>query len=188
MSEVGEAVSETVQQHAPESRMNSAVAALVAIAATFMAICNIKDGNIVQGMGQAQARSVDAWSYYQAKSGKEVLCRNTAALLRAVRAPADQISRTDTHADRYAGEKDAIKRDPEGYEKQYDALNVHDDQFDMTEACLSLSIALLGITALTRKRWLLVFASALMGIGCALGLSGFLGWSFHPGWLARLLG
>jgi len=44
-----------------------ALGAFVAVAATFMALCNVKDGNIVQAMAQAQANSVDAWAYYQAK-------------------------------------------------------------------------------------------------------------------------
>src|SRR5678816_3373904 len=41
------------------------------VSASFVALCNFKDGNIVQAMAQAQANSVDAWSYYQAKSTKE---------------------------------------------------------------------------------------------------------------------
>ena len=38
-----------------------------------MAIDNVKDGNIGQAMAQAQAKSVDAWSYYQAKGVKQNL-------------------------------------------------------------------------------------------------------------------
>src|SRR5882672_2108263 len=55
----------------PLSRINSAVAVCVAVSAAFVALCNVKDGNIVQAMAQAQANSVDAWSYYQAKSTKQ---------------------------------------------------------------------------------------------------------------------
>jgi len=40
----------------------------------------------------------------------------------------------------------------------YDRLNVHDDQFDMAEALMSIGIALFGVTALTQKRALLVTA------------------------------
>jgi hypothetical protein len=40
-------------------RFNSIIAVLVSIAATFMALGNVKDGNIVQGMSQAQANAVD---------------------------------------------------------------------------------------------------------------------------------
>ncbi len=50
--------------------LNSLVALSVAVAATFVALCNVKDGNIVQAMEQAQANGVDAWAYYQAKGTK----------------------------------------------------------------------------------------------------------------------
>ena len=44
---------------------------LVTLTGAFVVLCNVKDGNIVQAMAQAQANSVDAWSYYQAKSTKQ---------------------------------------------------------------------------------------------------------------------
>jgi len=67
MSEVEGAVKETIERQ-PEWPLNSWIAGLVAVVATFMAVGNIKDGNIVQAMQQSQAKSVDSWSYYQAKS------------------------------------------------------------------------------------------------------------------------
>src|SRR5881398_960821 len=70
MSDISDTINEAVER-ASDSRLNSIIAALVAIAATFMALCNVKDGNIVQGMAQAQANAIDQWSYYQAKGTKE---------------------------------------------------------------------------------------------------------------------
>jgi hypothetical protein len=64
----------------------------------------------------------------------------------------------------------------------------HDDQFDAAEACLSIAIALFGVTALTQKRWLLGLGIGFASLGLALGLSGFLGLNFHPNFLARILG
>src|SRR5436190_23933344 len=72
MSDISDTINEAVER-ASESRLNSIIAALVAIGATFMALCNVKDGNIVQAMAQAQANAVDQWSYYQAKGVKENL-------------------------------------------------------------------------------------------------------------------
>jgi hypothetical protein len=65
---------------------------------------------------------------------------------------------------------------------------VHDDQFDMAEAMLSVAIALFGVTALTQKKWLLAVDGLFAGFGTLLGFAGFLGWNLHPDWLARLLG
>ena len=88
---------------------------------------------------------------------------------------------------RYEKEKQQIKAQAEGLTAEYNSLNVHDDQFDMAEACFSVSIALYGITALTRRSWLLAIAGIFSLFGCVFGLAGFLNWSLHPDWLAKLL-
>src|SRR6266700_2508706 len=70
MSEVAEKLNEAVEK-AHESKLNTVIAMCVAVIATFMALCNVKASNIVQQMSQAQAHSVDQWSYYQSKSTKQ---------------------------------------------------------------------------------------------------------------------
>jgi len=188
MSEVEDAVSEVIEQ-GRDSRLNAAVAILVALTATFMALCNVKDGNIGQGMAQAQAKTVDTWSYYQAKSTKQNLAEATVDQLKAMMLiatpearPTIQKSIDDFAARvvRYEKEKNEIKAQAEQYQKAYDELNFRDDQFDMSDAALSVSIALFGITALTRKRWLLGIAIAFMIYGVFFGVAGFAGWNVHP--------
>src|SRR5437763_15743132 len=84
MSDISDTINEAVER-ASESRLNSIIAALVAVAAAFMALCNVKDGNIVQAMAQAQANAVDQWSYYQAKGMKLNLAESTLDELRLQR-------------------------------------------------------------------------------------------------------
>ena len=76
-----------------ESRLDGWVALSVAVVATFMALCNIKDGNIVQGMAQAQAHAVSKWSQYQSKSTKQNLAESSADSLDALKltAPASAL-------------------------------------------------------------------------------------------------
>jgi hypothetical protein len=196
MADVSDTINEALE-HASESRLNSIIALLVAITATFMALCNVKDGNIVQGMQQAQANAVDQWSYYQAKGMKQNLAEATldelqlqrAMLTDAKFAPMldEKIVAYQKQVKKYEKEKTDIRKQAEGDQKQYDALNFHDDQFDMSEACLSVAIALFGVTALTKKRWLLVVASAFMFFGVLFGLAGFFAWTIHPDFLAKFL-
>ena len=87
----------------------------------------------------------------------------------------------------YDAEKLKIKQAAEDFQRDYDKLNFRDDQFDMAEAGLSLSIALLGVTALTQKRWLLAVAVIFGALGLVLGVSGFLGYNVHPNFIAKLL-
>jgi len=201
MSEIADTVSEAVDPAEPssESRLNTVVAALVAVLATALALGNVKDGNIVQAMQQAQASRVDAWAYYQAKSTKGHLAESVLDQLQLqkelnpgaspeLRALLDKkIAFYQGEVAKYEKQKEEIRKQAEGYEKEYDRLNVHDDQFDMSEAGLSIAIALLGISALTRKWWLLGIAVVFAIFGVLLELAGFLGWAFHPDLVAKWL-
>ena len=196
MPDVSETINEAVER-ASDSRLNSAIALLVSIAATFMALCNVKDGNIVQGMAQAQANAVDQWSYYQAKGTKQNLAEATLDQLQLQRAMLadpkfaalldEKIAIYQKQVKKYEKEKADIRANAEGQQKEYDRLNLHDDQFDMSDACLSVAIALFGVTALTKKRWLLAVACVFMFFGLLFGLAGFFAWSIHPDFLAKFL-
>ena len=200
MSDLSDTVSEAIEksQDASHDNLNSLVAVSVAVVATFIALCNVKDGNIVQAMQQAQANSVDAWSYFQAKGTKLNIAESardalitqreiSGTLTPEARALVDKkLADYDAKIALYEKEKADIKKSAEGFQQEYDRLNVHDDQFDMAEALTSVAIALLGITALTRKRRLLYVAWGFAGFGLLLGIAGFAGLNLHPDFLARL--
>ncbi len=189
MSEIDETIQQSIEQ-ADKSKINSHVAMFVAITATFMALCNVKDGNIVQAMSQAQAHYIDAWSYYQAKSTKQSNAENTLEIIKAQSAPVNDtlIKKYEAEIARYETEKTAIKKQAEGYQKEYEDINLFDDQFDMTDAFLTIAIAMFGITSLTQKKWLLYFSGAVSLMGIILGLTAFLHISLHSDFIASILG
>jgi len=197
VGDLDEKISEAVEQ-GRESRLNSIIALMVAIAATLMALDNIKDGNVAQAMSLVQARAVDAWSYYQAKSTKQNLAEATLDTLQVMRAAAapgapniadldKRIAAYQAQVARYEKEKNDIKAQAEGFQAEYERLNLHDDQFDLSDAGFSVAIALFGVTALTRKRWLLGVAAVFFVVGLVFGTAGFFGWSLHPDLLMQWL-
>ena len=192
MSDIQEAIGEAVE-HGEESRMNAIIALLVAITATFMAVMNVKSGNLGQAMAEAQAKTNDSWAYYQSKSTKQALAEATLDELTALREASPSPSLDKRIADytarvkRYEKEKNDIKSEAEGYQKRYEELNLHDDQFDLSDASLSVAIALFGITALTKKKPLGAFACVFMLLGAFFGLAGFCQWNVHPDALMRWL-
>lgn len=197
MSEINETISEAVE-NADKSHdgLNNLIAVLVALLATFMALCNIKDGNIVQAMSQEQAKAVDQWSYYQAKGMKQNLAESVLDQLQLRKAESNgaavplldkEIATYVASVKKYEKQKEDIRKEAEGAQAEYDRLNVHDDQFDMSEATLSIAIALLGVSALTRKKWLVGVAILFAGFGVVMGLAGFLGWNIHPDAFAKFL-
>src|SRR5476651_1036213 len=189
MTDIAEMIQEPMDE-ARKSRINSRVALFVAITATFMALCNVKDGNIVQSMSQAQAHSIDAWSYFQAKSTKQAIAENSIELLKLQNLPGSDavIKKYEAEITRYEKEKTQIKAQAEGFQKEYDDINLFDDQFDMTEALLTISIAMFGITSLTQKKWLLYFSACVALAGIIFGLTAFFKISLHSDFVSKILG
>ena len=195
MSEIGEVVSELVEE-AHGSRLGNTVAILVALAATFVALASVKDRNLTLNMMKAQAKSVDTWNFYQAKSMKQNLAEATLDELVAVKdAATNPLPKLDKRIEEYRGqiaryerEKEEVKAQAEGFEHEYETLQRRHDQFDLCEAALSVAIALLGVTALTGKRWLLGMAGIFLAAGFLFGVGGFMNWSLHAdalvSWLA----
>ena len=177
--------------------LNRRISIIVALSATFLSICNIKDGNIVQAMQQAQADQVDTWGYYQAKSTKEHVGQAAVAELTAVQLSLPEgdsrkaldalVTQWKGDVAHYEHDKHEIEAKAHEAKSRYDALNFRDDQFDMAEATLSLAIALMGITALTRQKLLLVVGGVFASFGCFMGVAGFAGWAVHPDTLATWL-
>jgi chromosome segregation ATPase len=187
--ELSEQIKEAVE-HAEHkaSGLGNTVAIMVALAATFVALVSVKDRNITLRMDQAQAKAIDTWNYYQAKSMKQNLAEATLDQLTAVRGSAataapdmeKRIANYEKQVARYEHEKGEVKEQAEGYEKRYEDLNARHDLFDLCDAALSVAIAMLGITALTRKRWLLGVAAVFLFIGVFFGVAGFAGLPIHP--------
>jgi len=179
-----------------DNPLSMRVAVVVAILATFMGICKVKDDNINQAMQQAQANKVDHWSFYQARNIREEVANSTIVQLKLAKAgrPASEQAAYDEAIASYTKlaadqkrKKDELKAQAEQDDKTYDALNFKDDQFDLSDAMLAIAIALFAITALTKQRWLFIASMLPTAFGVFMGLSGLFGWHFHPTALVALL-
>ena len=177
-------------------RLNQCVAITVALLATFMGICKVKDDNIVQSMQQAQANKIDHWSFYQARNIREEVAKGTLLQLQlaAPSQPASRqleyqqaIARYALLVDDQSAKKNELKDLAAQDQKDYDAANFRDDQFDLADALLAIAIALLAVTALTHLWWLYAVALVPTAFGVLMGLSGLAGWAIHPAALIRLL-
>jgi hypothetical protein len=191
-----ESADDEVASHAAHSRLNSRVAITVALLATFMGICKVKDDNIVQGMQQAQADRIDNWSFYQARNIRQDVAQSTVATLtmqRRAAAPADRpaidssIARFQALAKDEATKKDSLRVQAQEDQKTYDSLNFRDDQFDLSDTLIALAISLLALTSLTKKEWLFWIAMIPTALGAFMGVAGLAGWHIHPDSITRLL-
>jgi hypothetical protein len=181
---------------AASARLSTWVAITVALLATFLGVCKVKDDNIVQAMQQAQADKLDHWNFYQARNireevGKATLVQLSLAVEAALPSQAeryrDAIKSYEALVADQSLKKEELRKQAEADQKTYDALNYRDDQFDLSDALVALAISLLALTALTHKQWLFWMALVPTSLGVLMGLAGLLGWPLHPDLLARLL-
>lgn len=184
-----------VNAEAKDKRLNRLVAITVVVLSVFMGLSNVKDGNIVQAMAQAKADSVDRWGEYQATRTKTHIAetaRSEIALIAttpsSAKRAADTLAKIDADIAKYRAEAPKLARQAQGFADQYDALNVHDDQFDASEAMISTAISVAAVAALTESAWLLYVAWAFGVFGLFMGVCGFAGWGFHPDILSNFLG
>src|SRR5215813_2288447 len=179
-----------------KAQLNTCVAISVALLATFMGICKVKDDNIVQAMQQAQADKIDNYAWYQARNIREEVANSAVAELKVLQASGapkaqnivqEQIKAYEALAQDQEEKKKVQQADANKADQTYNELNFHDDQFDLSDAMLALAISLLAVTALTQQRWLFVVAMFPTFFGVLMGLAGLLSWHIHPNSLTRLL-
>ena len=194
MESVGEAGERG--QPAAAVHLSTLVAVTVALLATFLGVCKVKDDNIVQAMQQAQADRLDHWNFYQARNIREEVAASTVSqlALAAAGAPPSQQAAYQDALKAYnalqtdqAQKKEELRVQAEADQKTYDALNYRDDQFDLCDTLIALAISLLALTALTHKKWLYWVAMVPTIGGVVMGVAGLLGWHIHPDLLAQLL-
>jgi len=186
----------TAQRDRKAARLSTLVAITIALVATFLGVCKVKDDNIVQAMQQAQADKVDHWEFYQARNIREEIANATVVELRlaATAAGAAQqgdyrksIATYEALAADQAVKKEEVRAQAEQDQKTYDSLNYRDDQFDLSDALVAIAISLLAMTALTHKRWLYGLALIPTAFGVLFGLAGLLGLHIHSDWIAKML-
>lgn len=179
-----------------DKRLNDLVAVTVVVLTVFLAVCKIKDDNIVQAMQKAQSNAVDGWAEYQSARIKLHVEENSLAQLRLLQTTgsfdralaAKQAAEYEADIAKYQQRSKDTMEKAKGFETEYDRLNMHDDQFDVSEAFISIAIAVAAVAALVDNFLLLYFAWASGVTGIVFGLAGFVGWGLRPLWLVQLLG
>jgi len=179
-----------------KNRLNNWVAVSVALVSVFMSVTKVKDDNIVQAMLQTKSDAVDKWNEYQSKKLKHHMAELGLNQLQAleVLAPgksaaefAAQRKQYQATISRYQSEEAELMKKAKAHEKEYDDLNYRDDQFDLSDAALSISLGMLAVASLVNKRKLLYLSWVFAGFGVVMGLAGLIGLHLHPDILTKLL-
>lgn len=151
-----------------KDRLNTLVAITVTLMVTFMAICKIRDNNVVLLMDQAQANKMDKWGWVQALNTREDIIQSKLSDLKddaqlevnpeKKKMLNAKLADYDAKAKKYADKKDEVKKQAKEEEERYDKLNETHEYFDHTEGAISITVSLLAMTTLLQKRWMYVVA------------------------------
>jgi hypothetical protein len=79
------------------SRPKVLAAITVALPATFLGICKVKDDQVVQAMRESQADNLDLWNFYQARSIRQEVAPEQLGRRRLMAAPSRGPPRIATH-------------------------------------------------------------------------------------------
>jgi hypothetical protein len=120
-----------------------------------------------------KAQASNMWNYYQAKSMKQNLAEFATGITTDPRAQ----EKFRSEVQRYAAEKEEIKKQAEALEAESKAANEKSEhslhpheRLAISMTLLQIAIALASITVLTKQRWLLVGAGISALGGAALGI------------------
>ncbi len=182
----------TTESESARSRFNDLIAVAVAIISAVMAVSKVKDDNVVQAMQKAQAETVDYWNEYQARRQRQFGVELAIEQLRATQPASPERDATAAEwkkqADLFKTRAEESATKAKQRDADYNAGNDRDDLFDLSDAMLSIGLALFAVTALTRVRWLFGVASVLGIGGIVFALAGFNGWiALRPDFLVSIL-
>lgn len=179
-----------------ESKLSAYVALTVVIISVFMAMCKLKDENLVELMLHSDVKSVDSWNEYQAERIKLHTDENDAAILKVhsgiagvdAAAASAEMTRLTSKAAKYEKQSADLMKEARGYEATYEQAALRHNQFDTTDAFCAIAIALAAVAALADYLPLLFVAWGAGAIGFFMGIAGMAGWNVHPEFLASLFG
>lgn len=178
-------------------KFNNLVAATIAILATFTAVAAIKGSNVDQSIQQAQVSSNDNWAWYQAIRTREdmgsyellrlqQLARNRPSREEARRLAVEVKAQSD-ELDHIRQRKDQVQHDAQAADASVASLNVFNDQYDISGALITISMALLALCVLAQTRWLYWFSIAPGAVGLFFGVTAMMGVPIHIDMLSKLL-
>jgi hypothetical protein len=173
-----------------ESRLNAYVALTVVIVSVFMALCQVKDANLVDAMIHADMKTVDTWGEFQAEQIKLHDDENDAASLKThsdgvdATAASAEIARLNAKASFYQQSSEKLHKEATGYEATYEKKETTHAEFDIVQALCAIALAIAGVAALTDTVLLLYIAWGAGVLGGIIGVGAWLGSDLIAGLIA----
>ncbi len=186
-------------EHQAAERFRNRAALLIALIAAVLAVGGLGGGNATDDMIDSNIRASDSWAFFQAKNVRQTMYQLAAldleqrlrnpALEPAMRATlAAQLQDHRAVIERYDSEPDPSRPGDPGagegkkelraralsFEAAREQAAARDNNFDLAEVLLQLSLVLGSVAILGLNRWVLGLSTALGAVGTLLTINGFL--------------
>lgn len=159
--------------HHARDRFEKLVAANMAIVAAVLAIVSVLGQHYNTEELLKQQESSDQWAYYQAKGIRLYVAESTQALMAGSKTEGKALTRYQNDAARYAREQASIQEKARDLERERDESGKKARQFHLGEVFLEVSIVLLSLAILTKRRPLAFAGLASALVGVVLAANGF---------------
>jgi hypothetical protein len=162
---------------------NGRIAIVVALLSAFLAVSNIKGGDVTDAARDAQINVVDTWNQYQAKRMRQFMLegfiRNAEANRTHLADASVDAAISDWSAEvaRYKLELKELYDKARGHEAEFEVARAQDELFDLADTFSTVALAMFALAALTRIRWLFWIASASALTGIGYGIAAYAGWT-----------
>ncbi len=201
---INEVADESATSHADE-RFRGAAALLIAILAMLLAITSLGGGNVTEDMILANIHSSDTWAFYQAKNVRQTQYKIALDELElrlvtdtlsdeARRQIEKRIADYRSTIERYESEPDPkapsdplkgegkkeLKAQAIDWERQRDAAQVKDPNFDYAEVLFQIAIVLGSVSILAKSKGILWLSAGVGVVALVLMSNGFTGFFQLP--------
>lgn len=160
--------------HHASDRFEKLVAGNMAVVAAFLAIVSVLGQHYNTEELLKQQESSDQWAYYQAKNIRLYIAQSTEDLMVAGKVERGRINRYQQDSARYKQDESDIQEKARELERERDASGRKAREFHVGEVFLEVTIVLLSLTILTRRRALAFAGVASTIVGLAWASHAFL--------------
>jgi len=167
---------EELKEHAEHARdpFDKIVAGTMAIIAALLAIVSVLGQHYNTEQLLLQEQATDRWAYYQAKDIRHYVAQATKDLLVQSHAAGSLIDHYQQDSARYKDDQANIKKDAEKLEEERNVSAEKAHKFHFGEVFLEVSIVLLSLSILTKRRWLAFVGGGSALVGAIWASGGFL--------------
>lgn len=160
-----------LEESTERNLLHSQVALIITLLAIVIGLSKVYGDNLNQQIQHAQAQIVDGWNRHQADRIRLDLAEDRLLRLQDSHKDPATVTESAQKVQALQAGVEISRQRARKAEAEHERLEERDGLLDLSDAALSIAMALFAITSLTQKRWLLWASGSFLVAGVLSGLS-----------------